>query len=181
MIYTIRQATQNDIPDLAHIHLASKLAAESGIIDQAFLDAKTVEQYKEKWVTFFEMDDSTQLILSVDSQSAGFISFGQLRNPPAGMSKIRPLYSSEIYAIYVHPDYFRQGVGKALLSEAVKNLQELKHQSLCLWALDKNKRGCGFYEAMGGQRVGKKMTEFGPSRAKEVCYAWRNIKEILDK
>jgi ribosomal protein S18 acetylase RimI-like enzyme len=77
------------------------------------------------------------------------------------------------------PEYFRQGVGTALIQKAVAALKEQQHQSMCLWVLDKNKRGCNFYEAMGGQRVGKKMIEIGPTKAKEVCYGWRDIDVIL--
>jgi hypothetical protein len=34
---------------------------------------------------------------------------------------------------------------------------------------------------MGGQRVGKKMIEIGPTKAKEMCYGWRYIDIILEK
>ena len=51
---------------------------------------------------------------------------------------------------------------------------------MCLWVLDKNKRGCSFYEAIGGKRVGKKMVEIGPNKLKEVCYGWRDINKIID-
>ena len=181
MPFDIREATKDDIPELARLHLASKLAAETGVINQAYLDGFTQDEFEQKWVGFLDAEDSQQYLIFKKDKSIGLISFGQLRTPPAGMSKIRPLYSSEIYAIYVHPDYFKQGAGQALLRFAVSKLKEQKHQSMCLWALDKNKRACGFYEAMGGKRVGKQMVEFGPTKAKEACYAWRDISEILDK
>ncbi len=177
----IRSATQADIPDLARIHLASKLAAEAGIVDADFLNAKTQEEYEAKWVKFYADEDSQKALIFKDDIAVGFISFGPLRTAPAGTSKIRPLYSSEIFAIYVHPDHFDQGFGKQLFQYAVTNLKEKKHKSLCLWALDKNKRACGFYDKMGGVRVGKQIVEMGPTKVKEACYGWRNIAEILRK
>ena len=175
---SIRPATKDDIADLARVHLASKLYAEKGIIDANFLAEKTQAEYEEKWIGFLAAEDSQQDILFEGDQAVGFISYGQLRTAPAGTSKIRPLYSAEIFAIYIHPDFMGQGHGKALLQYAVGKLKEQKHQSLCLWALDKNKPACGFYEKMGAQRVGKQFVEMGPSKVKEVCYAWRDISVI---
>lgn len=182
MSFLIRPATHDDLSSLAAIHLASKRKGESGIIDSAYLAAMSAQEYQEKWHGFVADPDSQQDILFINKDTpAGLISYGALRTAPAGMSKIRPLYSSEIYAIYVHPDYFKQGLGTALLKQAVIHLKEQKHQSLCLWALKKNKRACAFYEAFGGQRVGKKKTEFGPTTAEESCFAWRDINVILSK
>ncbi len=178
MTILIKPATKYNIPDLARIHLASKLAAETGIIDAAFLTAKTIEEYQEKWVGFLAAEDSQQDLLFSDDEAVGLISYGQLRTAPAGTSKIRPLYSAEIFAIYIHPDHFKKGYGQMLLKHAVTQLKAQKHQSLCLWALDKNKNACGFYEKMGAQRVGKQFVEMGPTKVKEVCYAWRDISVI---
>jgi len=180
MSLEIRQATEADISELARIHLSSKRAAETGIIDQAFLDAKSQEEYEQKWVGFLASEDSQKYLGFLDDEPVGFISFGQLRTPPPGTSKIRPLYSSEIFAIYIDPDYFKRGYGASLLRFAVGELQKQKHQSLCLWALKDNKRACGFYDAMGGQRIGKKIVEFGPTKAKEVCYGWRDLSLITE-
>ena len=176
----IREATEADISDIARIHLASKLAAETGIVDADFLNAKTQEEYEEKWTGWLSNETKTFLIFK-DSNAVGMISSSKLLTPPPGMSKIRPLYSSEILALYIDPDYFRQELGKKLFQCAVQDLIIQKHKSLCLWALDKNRQACNFYEAMGGQRVGKKMLQMGNTNVKEVCYGWRDIGEILEK
>ena len=179
MSIEIREATQVDIPDIAKIHAAGWHGAYGGIVDQGYLDEFTVEMRIPKWQEHFDSGESNAMLAYIDGNAVGFVDYGSLRTPPAGMSKIRPLYSGEIYALYLMPEYFRQGVGTALIQQAVAALKEQKHQSMCLWVLDKNKRGCSFYEAMGGQRVGKKMAEFGPTKAKEVCYGWRDIDVIL--
>ena len=181
MTLEIREATQSDIPDIAKIHVAGWQGAYGGIVDQGYLDNFTVEVRTEKWKEHFDNGESQALIAYMDDKAVGFVDYGSLKTPPAGMSKIRPLYSSEIYALYLQPEYYRQGVGTTLMQQAVARLKEQKHQSVCLWVLDKNKRGCSFYEKIGGKRVGKKMVEFGPTKAKEVCYAWRDINDILNK
>lgn len=181
MFIEIRKTTIDDAPLLASLHLASKKVAEKDIVDRNYLEGLTTEDYIQKWQGWFAADDSDTLAAVEGEKIIGLVSFGPLRTPPAGTSKIRPLYSSEIFAIYVHPDYFQKGAGKALLKAAVEDLINNKHTSLCLWALAKNKRACSFYEAMGGQRVGKMMVEMGPSKVKESCFGWRNIKDILEK
>jgi len=181
MSFTIKTATESDIPDIAKIHVAGWQGAYSGIIDQTYIESQNIEKRTPDWQEWMKEEGVVRLIAYQDSQPVGFAAYGALRTPPAGMSKIRPLYSSEIYGLYLVPEVFRQGIGTALMKQAVENLKTQKHQSMCLWVLDKNKRACAFYEKMGGQRVGKKMVEFGPTKAKEVCYAWRNIQEILEK
>jgi GNAT superfamily N-acetyltransferase len=175
---TIIPATTAHLADLAQIHLASKIYAESGIIDADFLAAKTQEEYENKWASFLATDDSRTDLLLADDTALGFISYGQLRTPPPGTSKIRPLYSSEIFAIYVHPDHMHQGQGVKLLKHAADELKTMKHHSLCLWALEKNKQACSFYEKMEGKRIGKHFVEMGPTKVKEVCYGWRDISAI---
>ena len=171
-------ATQAHVSDLARVHLASKLAAETGLVDPEYLTTFTQEGYEEKWREWVDGEDSYTFMAYEADMPVGFISFGKLRTPPPGTSKIRPLYSSEVYAVYVHPDCFQKGHGKALLQHAVETLRENNHKSLCLWAIDKNKRACDFYAAMKGERIGKQVVEMGRSRVKELCYGWRDISVI---
>lgn len=181
MNISIRKATKDDIAELAEIHVDGWHGGYKGIVDQDYINSKTIDERIKSWTEIFEQNDSETLIAVRGEKGVGFISYGALRTPPAGMSKIRPLYSSEIYAIYIKQEFYRHGMGRQLFKKAVENLMAQKHHSMCLWVLDKNKRARSFYDALGGQRIGKKMIEIGPSKVKELCYGWRDIKEILDK
>jgi hypothetical protein len=177
----IRPATKEDIPDIARIHVEGWQGAYQGLIDQDYIDSQNLEKRTADWTEWLQDETVTRLLAIQDDKFVGFIAFGPLRTAPPGTSKIRPAYSSEIYGLYLMPEYFRQGVGTALIKQAVEDLKYQKYQSTCLWVLKDNKRACAFYEKMGGQRIGKKIVEFGPTKAKEVCYGWRNISEILEK
>lgn len=177
MIINIQPATINDIPNLAFIHWKSKIVAEENIIPNDFLTALTHEEYIKKWQEWFVNGSQTLIAKDEKNNAVGFCSFGDLRTPPPGTSKIRPLYSNEIYAIYVLPNYFGNDIGTALFKETADYLVNHKKTSLCLWALEKNKRACGFYNAMGGQRLGKQFVEMGGAKVKEICFGWRNLKE----
>ncbi|MEM9469285.1 MAG: GNAT family N-acetyltransferase, partial [Pseudomonadota bacterium] len=179
MNVSLAKATPDNLADLAHIHLASKKVGETGIVDQEFLDSKTEQEYQLKWGEWLEAEDSqTYIAFNNENVAVVFISFVKLRTPPPGTSKIRPLYANEIYALYVHPDFFRQGVGRLLLKKAISLLAENNQKSLCLWALQKNKQACDFYEAMQAQRVGKQKAQMGRFSVTEICFAWRDISVV---
>lgn len=176
MSLLIRKATVEDISEIAVIHVDGWHGAYGGIIDQDFIESLTVEWRIEDWKS--RVEETETWIAFQNGVAAGFVSFGSLRTPPPGTSKIRPLYSSEIYALYLKQDFYRQAIGTKLLKKSVEELSQQKHKSLCLWVIEKNKRARSFYEVMGGQRIGKRMVEIGPSNVKELCYGWRDISAI---
>ena len=176
--FSIEVATSDHISDLARIHVASKKEAYKHIVDNDFLASKTQSEYENKWNSWLSEEEVEVAVLSIDDTPQGFISYGRMQTPPPGTSKIRPVYSSEIFAIHVHPDYWRQGCGIKLLSHATDMLAEKKHKSLCLWVLKDNKNAIGFYDHLNGQRLGKRDVEVGPNKVKEVCYGWRDMSVI---
>ena len=175
MVLNIQQANLGDAETIARLHVEGWQGAYGGLIDQGYIDSQTVQLRTEKWQEIFTQGESTTLLATFEDKPVGFVSYGPLRTAPPGTSKIRPLYTSEIYAIYLAPDFFRKGIGTQLMSAATHDLKTKKHQSTCLWVLEGNKRARGFYDKMGGQRIGKKMVEFGPTKAKEICYGWRDF------
>lgn len=177
----IREATREDIPSIARIHVPAKQKAYAEAVDNDYLKSFTFEEYEDIWTRYMAAADASQYIAFYDDKPAGIISFGRLRTPPPGTSKIRPLYAAEIFGIHVHPDYWKKGVGKALVKKACQNLSDEKLASLCLWVIAGNKNAVGFYDHMGGQRIGKRMIEIGPSKVKELCYGWRDISVITDR
>lgn len=77
----------------------------------------------------------------------------------------------EVYAIYVHPDRWREGVGNRLLEAGSALLREMGHRRALLWVLRDNPRARGFYESQGW-RLGKPMRveEIGGAQVTEVRY-----------
>lgn len=181
MTLFIREATIDDIPAIARIHVPAKQKSYAVAVDNDYLQSFTFKEYEEIWKNYMAAADAKQYLALFDDQPAGVISFGRLRTPPPGTSRIRPLYAGEIFGIHVHPDYWQKGVGKALLKKASQDLSEEKVFSLCLWVIAGNKNAISFYEHMDGQRVGKRIIEIGPSKVKELCYGWRDISVILEK
>lgn len=174
MAFSLRPATPEDAASLAHIHIEGWRASYGGLVEQSFLDALDKDKRAADWVKW--LAEGTEALIAHDDAGhpAGFISFNRLMTPPPGMSPVRPLYTSEILAIYILPDYWRQGLGLQLMKAAAACLKERKHKSLCLWVLEKNTRGNAFYKALGGQRCGKKDVTIGNQKLVDVCYGWRD-------
>ena len=175
MTFAIRSATESDIPALARIHVAGWRDSYEGIVNRTFLDDLTEDQRVADWQKWFA-EGVMQTLIAEDEAGipCGFISFGKLRTPIPGGSPIRPLYSSEIYAIYILESYQRKGLGRQLMRAAALKLKEMKHRSACLWVLEKNEKAISFYKELGGQRCGKKDIEIGGTKVKEVAYGWRD-------
>lgn len=170
-----------DLDDLATVHSASKQVAEKGIIFDSDLAVYTPEFYHEKWQEWSKFENTKIKLIYVDDKTAaGFICYGRIRTRPSFDRGVVPKYGAEIFSLYIHPDFIGKGYGKALFTHACQDLTEQKLTSLLLWALKKNKRACEFYEAMGGQKIGKKRIDIGEkSWADESCYGWNDIRKIL--
>ena len=181
MNFSTHIATKDDIADLAHLHVQGWRDAYGGLLDDDYIESFTEEKRAAQWKQWFD-DGKAESIMaySESGKPAGFVSYGKLKTPPPGMSPIRPLYASEIYAFYILSDYWRQGLGTELLSLTAQNLSAQKSHSLCLWVLEKNKRAVAFYKKMGGERCGKHDVAFGPTTAREICFGWRDTSKLIN-
>jgi len=177
----IRHIEKDDISSIASIHHASRIESERGIIRDSDLGRDSIEtiikQWHE-WVTDGEF--FAQVAADDDGVVTGFIAYGRVKTRPAQDRGVVPKYGAEIYALYVHPDHWRQGVATSLFRAACTHLSEMKLNSLLLWVLKKNKRAVTFYETFNGaERIGKQRVDIGTdSWAEETCIAWRDIRKI---
>lgn len=175
MDFTVRRAVKSDAPAIARLHVQGWRDAYGGLVAQPWLDGLDEAGRAEKWEGFLEQDHGP-VFMAFDQggAEAGFVNYGRLRTPVPGQSPIRPLYSGEIYALYILSPYWRMGLGTQLMRRAAEGLREMKHKSLCLWVLEGNSRAAGFYKALGGERCGKKDVEIGGATVREICFGWRN-------
>ncbi|MEC7575989.1 MAG: GNAT family N-acetyltransferase [Pseudomonadota bacterium] len=180
MAYTIRTATIDDIPALAQLHCQGWKDSYVDLVPQDYLDGLTPEEFAEKWKKWMPDDISTALIAEDENGNpAGFSMFGSLQTPVPGQSSIRPIYSAELYAIYLDKDHWGKGLAQMFFKETAAALKDQKHYSMALWVVGGNKRACKFYEKMGGQRIGKKVVEIGGRNVKEACFGWRDTSNLL--
>lgn len=176
---SIISLTPVHLEDAATTHRLAKIAAEKDIILAEDLTLYTPDFFIPRWSEWLQNPDLGKLGWAVDGKIVGFVLFGRVKTRPAFDMGVVPRYGGEVYALYVHPDYFRQGIGTALFKAACTQLAEQKLTSMILWAIKKNKRACAFYESMGGQRIAKQRVDIGQkSWAEESCFGWKDVRKL---
>lgn len=177
----IRPFEEKDIQDCAALHQLSRCESEKGIIFDDDLNRDDLDHFLTNWQSWSK-DESMSILISHDTSFVitGLSIAGKIKTRPDFDKGVVPRYGAEIYALYIHPNYFRQGIGKALFIETCKNLSQQNLNSMLLWTYKKNKRAGAFYEMMNGQRIAKKRVDIGEkSWAEESCFGWKDLRKII--
>lgn len=130
-----------EIEGRAYVHYQAWREAYTGLIDQGYLDGRTLDQCRA--VAYANVERN--LIAKDGDRAVGFACWGPYRGgnlPGAG----------EIGALYVLADWQRRGVGRALMRAALERLAE--YPTVALWVLESNARAIRFYEECGFARDG---------------------------
>lgn len=137
---TYRDAIPADAEGIARVHVASWKATYTGLVPQSKLDRLDVEVRTKTWITRLAESDRCTLVAVVDDQVVGFVDAGPARESNA---------DGEVYAIYLHPEYVRRGIGRTLLRRSFEWLLSEGFPTAIIWAFAQND-ACRFYEAEGG-------------------------------
>lgn len=87
-------------------------------------------------------DERSILVAELGGEVAGLVVAGTSRDGDrAG--------EGEVMALYVHPDHWRRGVGRALVDGAVAEIAASGHAEAIVWTLAESPRNIAFYEALG--------------------------------
>ncbi|WP_419186126.1 N-acetyltransferase family protein [Rohdeia mirabilis] len=161
----MRPATVEDALAICELHVAAWQRAYRGIVPDRVLEALTVESKLEQRRALLAAGERTNLVAERGGAVIGWSAFGPGRDDDAGGA-------GELYAIYVHPDHWRGGAGRALLVASEAGLAEEGYGRATLWVLRDNVRTRAFYEA-GGWRADGTGTEhvFDGAAVPSVRYA----------
>ena len=136
MTFEIRKMeTNEEIRGKAYVHWKSWQESYSGLIDQNYLDALTLEKCE---AIAYRWPDNI-LIAKADGNVIGFCGYGQCRDEDVQDA-------GEIFAIYVLQEYQGRGIGSALMQAA---LDQLAYDRIVLWVLQGNEKAIRFYQKCG--------------------------------
>lgn len=111
-----------------------------GMIPPAYLEHLSPEHWTaafEKWIG----EQTYDVLIAWEGQVAlGAVCFGASREDPGW---------GEIQSIYVLPEFWGKGYGKALMHGALTQLRQKGFGQIYLWVLDQNKKAQGFYQSLG--------------------------------
>jgi len=164
----LREATCADVPGIARVHAASWRTTYPGIFPAELLERLTPEAREPMWRRILCDPGSRTFVyvaLGDDGEIVGFASGG----PEATGD---PLYTGELYAIYLLAEHQGRGLGRALLALVRGRLRALGHGSMLIWVAEANAPARRFYEAMGGVLVRERTVDFFGVPVDEVAYGW---------
>jgi ribosomal protein S18 acetylase RimI-like enzyme len=139
----VRRATLDNARAIATIHVHSWQAAYAGIVPDAFLRSLSIESREAAWRTILEASASETHVVEEREELVGWISIGTSRDPDA------PLTTGEVWALYVAPECWRRGAGRALWSRGHAALKTAGFLDATLWVLQHNRQARRFYESAG--------------------------------
>lgn len=88
------------------------------------------------------IDDPVTKVAIADDAIVGFVTCGTYRDPSLSDC-------GEVYALYMDPKYWQQGVGRELMASAKDHLFRMSLVKAYLWVLEGNHRAVAFYESEG--------------------------------
>jgi ribosomal protein S18 acetylase RimI-like enzyme len=158
----VRRAVANDAVPIAGVHVRAWQVAYRGLMPDEVLDGLSVEPRARFWQQALAGERGPAVYVAVDGSAVvGFCAVASPRDEDAGDDV------AEIAAIYVEPDVWRIGVGRALMDAALAHLHADGRRWVTLWVLAENHRARDFYARFGLEPDGAEMTHQA-SGAKEV-------------
>jgi GNAT superfamily N-acetyltransferase len=179
----LRAPKLDDIPKLAALHLNCWQVAYRGVCDQGWLDSLKVEDFDSYHRPNIPPKVEQPFFVAVDDDDCEIIGFarGGPTRAKSPMNDELPTelladYSSELYALYVHPDFQKRGIGVAMLDAIVSALGEQGHHAMCLWVMTANVKAQRFYAARGGVPIGNARLTFSGSQYDMTAFGWDKLK-----
>src|SRR5919201_4268286 len=163
----IRPVRRADIDDVVDVHIASWQTAYRGQLPDKLLDGlgSSRDRRRARWTEFLADRRQPAFLAERDGEVLGFVHVGPARAPVDASI-------GELYAIYLHPTAWDQGIGRALLGRGEDALRELGFGTAVLWVLESNRRAREFYGAAGWIADGEtKIEEWPDVTLHEVRYS----------
>jgi L-amino acid N-acyltransferase YncA len=151
----IREATEDDVPAVAKIHVDDWRWAYRGLVHEGLLDALSVERREDGWRRAITRRQPGWALFVADRAGTviGFVNIGPCLDEDAEEG------TGEVYALYLQPEVVGTGVGRALFAHARSQLEASGFRRATLWVLADNRETRRFYEAAGWTADGTEKTE----------------------
>ncbi|CAM3991214.1 GNAT family N-acetyltransferase [Alkalicoccus chagannorensis] len=172
----IRQAVIEDAEAIAAVQAANWQDTYEGLLPPATAASWTTEERTVRWKKQMEqaVSGGTNLfVYEAGNQIAGFVLAGTTKD-----ARLRMRYSGEIYGIYVHPDWKKQGIGRVLLEAGFSHLRDKQHRRAGLWVLS-DQRERHFFERMEGDPVYEAPITIAGRSYQQTAYGWEDLTRLI--
>ena len=141
-----RSMRASDVERVAEIHVAAWRVAYEGIVRRERMNSLSVAATAGAMRRRFTASRANHIVCEWRGELFGFASFGPARAEQADPGV------AEVYALYVHPDRWGAGCGRALVEDVRERLCD-DWEELVLWTLEENAAARSFYLRVGFQEV----------------------------
>ncbi|HXF97898.1 MAG TPA: GNAT family N-acetyltransferase [Gaiellaceae bacterium] len=142
----VRDAAVRDARGIAHVHTRTWQAAYRHVFPTERLAGLVEEHRAEQWRTRLARPEPRQhtLVAEEEGRLVGFAHLGPARDP-----ETNPELVGELYAIYVLPEAWGRGIGRALMRDVLGRLRAERFREAILWVIEDNPRTRRYYELAG--------------------------------
>lgn len=167
----IRAARLDDAGPIARLDVETWQAAYAGILGTPYLAGLSPARRETGWANLLRRDAaSVRVAVNPDGAIVGFGS--------CGTSRGEPNFTSEVFTLYVAPDWQNRGIGRLLLLAMFGRLVGMGHNSAIIWVLRENPARF-FYQRVGGKEVRQKLLPFNGSQVAASAYGWPDLPGYL--
>ena len=140
----IRRANINDLKAMVEINVKAWTINYKGIMEDDLIKSRTTEVVFNRWKesNWIEDENISTFLFIEDNLIKGYVSGSNKR-------KENDKYDCEIGALYVAPEFQKQGIGKKLLDYMKKHFKKVGYVKMIIWTT-KGLPNNGFYKKMGG-------------------------------
>lgn len=155
----LRDARSEDAALLEGIRVRAWHEAYPGLVEQEVLDAldPTDEQTLAVWRNLIDGPEGFAFVQVAVNEGGTPIGFVAVAAPSRDEDEDDSV--AEIAAIYVDPEHYRGGVGRAMMEHVLERLKDDGYEECTVWTLDKNVRALALYEGLGFRRDGSERTD----------------------
>jgi len=163
---TVRSAAAADADAIGRVQVETWRVAYRGLMPDEAIAGFDLEGRRRMWregLARAPRPGSATFVVELDGEVVGFASVGRSRDEGSENE-------GELYAIYLHPSRWDQGIGRALLERAEESMRTFGFARAVLWVLKGNERGQRFYRAAGWESDGRKVDTFQGAEVVELRY-----------
>jgi ribosomal protein S18 acetylase RimI-like enzyme len=152
----IRRATADDAEAIADVHARSWQSAYVDLLPAVMIDDMVAGTARRIIRLRGQLRGPSSVKIWVADQHGAIVGFaliGSTTEPDV------PIGTGEVHAIYLAPEAWDKGIGRALMARAVHDLEDMAFERAVLWVLTSNQRARRFYEAAGWRPDGATKVE----------------------
>lgn len=140
-MFDLRIAAPPDARGIAEVHVATWRSAYRGLVAPRYLDGLDANARVTQWQRILSEvpAERRHWVAASGGLTVGFASAGPARDEDLDAT-------GELYALYVSPEHWCQGIGAALLDAALTFVRTQGRPRVSLWVLADNDRARRFYE-----------------------------------